>query len=82
MAHAIQLKWTFVAITWAVFCLKIVSNFSKKATPANGKQNLYNLEKTNRNELERGKEKVCERERERERKTTAPGNYENMKKSE
>jgi len=37
MAHAIQLKWTFLA--W-FFCLKIVFNFSKKATPANSKQNL------------------------------------------
>jgi len=34
MAHAIQLKWTFLALKWAVFVLKIVSNFSKKATPA------------------------------------------------
>ncbi len=40
MAHAIQLKWTFLALKWAVFCLEIVSNFSKKATPANSKQNL------------------------------------------
>jgi hypothetical protein len=40
MVHAIQLKWTFLALKWAVFCLKIVSNFSKKATPANSKQNL------------------------------------------
>jgi len=38
IAHAIQLKWT--ASKWSVFCLKIVSNFSKKATPANSKQNL------------------------------------------
>jgi len=35
MAHAIQLKWTFLALKWAALCLKIVSNFSKKATPAN-----------------------------------------------
>jgi len=40
MKHAIQLKWTFLALKWAVYCLKIVSNFSKKATPANSKQNL------------------------------------------
>jgi len=40
MVHAIQLKWTFLALKWAVFCLKIVFNFSKKATPANSKQNL------------------------------------------
>jgi len=40
MAHAIQLKWTFLALKWAVFVLKIVSNFSKKATLANSKQNL------------------------------------------
>jgi len=39
-AHAIQLKWTFLALKWAVFCLKIVSYFSKKANPANSKQNL------------------------------------------
>jgi hypothetical protein len=40
MAHAIQLKWMFLALKWAVFCLKIVSNVSKKATSANSKQNL------------------------------------------
>jgi len=40
MVLAIQLKWKFLASRWAVFCLKIVSNFSKKATPANSKQNL------------------------------------------
>jgi len=40
MVHAIQLKWTFLVLKWAVFCLTIVSNFSKKATPANSKQNL------------------------------------------
>jgi hypothetical protein len=40
MVHAIQLKWTFLALKWAVFVLQIVSNFSKKATPANSKQNL------------------------------------------
>jgi len=40
MAHAIQLKWTFLAFNWAVFVLKIVSNFSKKATAENNKQNL------------------------------------------
>jgi len=40
MAHVIQLKWTFLALKWAVFCLKIASDFSKKATPANSKQNL------------------------------------------
>jgi len=40
LVHAIQVKWTFLALKWAVFCLKIVSNFSKKATPANSKQNL------------------------------------------
>jgi len=28
------------ALKWAVFCLKIVSYFSKKAKPANSKQNL------------------------------------------
>ncbi len=39
-AHAIQLKWTFLALKWAVFCLKIMSNFFKKANPANRKQNL------------------------------------------
>jgi len=30
MVHAIQLKWTFLALKWAVFCLKIMTNFSKK----------------------------------------------------
>jgi len=40
IARAIQLKWTFLALKWAAFCLKIVSKFSKKATPANNKQNL------------------------------------------
>jgi hypothetical protein len=40
MVHAIQLKCTFLALKWAVFSLKIVSNFSKKATFANSKQNL------------------------------------------
>ncbi len=40
MVHAIQLKWTFLA----VFCHKIVSNFSKKATPANSKQNLNTMQ--------------------------------------
>jgi len=40
MVHEIQLKWMFLALQWADFCLKIVSNFSKKATPANSKQNL------------------------------------------
>jgi len=40
MAHVIQLKWMFLALKWAVLCLKIVSDFSKKATPANSKQNL------------------------------------------
>jgi hypothetical protein len=43
MAHAIQLKWTFLALKWAVFCLKIVSKFYKKATPANSKQNLNKM---------------------------------------
>jgi len=40
MANAIQFKWMFLALKWAVFCLKVVSNFSKKATPANSKKNL------------------------------------------
>jgi len=40
MANTIQLKWTFLALKRAVFCLKIASDFSKKATPANSKQNL------------------------------------------
>jgi len=40
MVHEIQFKWTFLALKWAVFCLKIVSNFYKKGTPANSKQNL------------------------------------------
>jgi len=40
MAHAIQLKWMFLALKWAVFCLKIVSSFFKKVTPANSNQNL------------------------------------------
>jgi len=39
MVHEIQLKLTFLALKWSVFCFKIVSNFSKKATPANSKQN-------------------------------------------
>jgi hypothetical protein len=39
-AHGIKLKWTFLALKWAVFCLKIASYFSKKANPANSKQNL------------------------------------------
>jgi len=39
-AHAIQLKWTFLTLKRAVFCLKIVSYFSKKANPANSNQNL------------------------------------------
>ncbi len=34
MVHAIQLKLTFLALKRAVFCRKIVSNFSKKATSA------------------------------------------------
>ncbi len=42
MTLAIQLKLIFLALKWAVLFLflKIVSNFSKKATPANSKQNL------------------------------------------
>jgi len=41
MAHdATKLKLTFSALKVAVFCLKIVSDFSKKATPPNSKQNL------------------------------------------
>jgi len=44
MAHTIQLKWTFLAFKWAVFGLKIVSNFSEKATPANTKQNLNEMQ--------------------------------------
>jgi len=44
MAHAIQLKLMLLALKWAVFCLKIVSNFSKKATPANSKQNLTTMQ--------------------------------------
>jgi hypothetical protein len=40
MTHAILLKWIFLALKWPVFNLKIVSNFSKKTTPANSKQNL------------------------------------------
>jgi hypothetical protein len=39
-AHAIQLKWTFFALKWGVVSLQIVSYFSKKANPANSKQNL------------------------------------------
>ncbi len=44
MVHAILLKWTFLALKWDVFCLKIVSNFSKKATPANSKHNLNKMQ--------------------------------------
>jgi len=39
-AHAIPLNWKFLALKWAVFCLKILAYFSKKANPANSKQNL------------------------------------------
>jgi len=31
LAHAIQLKWTFLTLKWAVFCQKILSDFSKIA---------------------------------------------------
>ncbi len=44
IAHAIQLKWTFLALKLAVFRCKIVSNFSKKVTPANNKQNLNKMQ--------------------------------------
>jgi len=40
MVHAIQLKWTVLALTWAVFVQKLRPFFFKKATPANSKQNL------------------------------------------
>jgi len=36
MAHAFQLKWTFLALKWAVFFVKN----SVQSTPANSKQNL------------------------------------------
>jgi len=40
MAHAIQLKWMFLALKWAVFCFKNCVQFFQKETPANSKQNL------------------------------------------
>jgi hypothetical protein len=30
MVHAIQLKWTFLALKWAVFVLKLCSIFPRK----------------------------------------------------
>jgi len=33
MAHAIQLKWTFLALKWAVFCLKNYVQFFQESNP-------------------------------------------------
>ncbi len=30
MGDAIKIKWTFLALRWAIFCLKIVSIFPRK----------------------------------------------------
>jgi len=40
MAHAIQLKWTFLALKWAVFSFKNCVQFFQESNPANIKQNL------------------------------------------